>query len=148
MNVRDAVVVEIQGQEALLRVSENAGCGRCETPGGCRSGMLTELFGRRCATYRVAAVPGVRVGNVVQVSVPDGGVLWAVGLVYGLPLVGLFFGAITAESLAWSAASSALAALSGAMLGFALGLFVSRLRKARKALMVRILDRRETRVLK
>ncbi|MCL2658373.1 MAG: SoxR reducing system RseC family protein [Betaproteobacteria bacterium] len=148
MNVRDAVVVEIHAGEALLRVSENAGCGRCETAGGCRSGMLTELFGQRCSTYRVAAAPGVQVGNVVQVSIPEGGVLWAVGLVYGLPLIGLFVGAITAERLAWSAASSALAALFGAMLGFALGLFVSRLRKARRALTVRILDRCEAEVMK
>ncbi len=140
MSVREALVLEVDGQEALLKVGTESGCGRCESAGGCRSGLLGELFGKRCSTYRVASVPGLAAGATVQVRLPEHGVLLAVACVYGLPLVGVLVAAVLAASLALSDGLAALMAFIGAVAGFAFGLAVSRQRGARRALAIRILD--------
>jgi sigma-E factor negative regulatory protein RseC len=141
MSVREAIVLEVSDGRALLKVGAEAGCGRCDSVGGCRSGVLGELFGKRCTTYRVATVPGLREGSTVQVSLPPHGVLLAAACAYGLPLAGIFAGAGLAESLQWNDALSACAAFAGAAIGFAAGVVVARQRKASRALAIRILDR-------
>ena len=140
MTVREAIVLELRDSEALLKVGAEAGCGRCESVGGCRTGVLGELFGKRCTTYRVPAVPGLHAGSAVEVRLPEHGVLLAAACVYGLPLVGILAGAGLAASLGWSDASAGLAALSGVAIGFVAGLAVSRQRKAALAVSVRILN--------
>lgn len=140
MNVREAVVIGIRGSEALVTLSPQAGCGRCDSPGGCRTGVLAELFGKRCGVYRVPATSGLCVGASVQVRVPEHGVLIAAGCVYGLPLLGMLAAGAVADLRAWGDGAALAAVLLGLVGGFAAGVAISRRRRARLALALEVVE--------
>ncbi len=142
MSVREAVVVRIRGREALVKLGAEAGCGRCDSPGGCRSGLLSELFGKRCSTYRVPALVGLQVGSIVQVRLPEHGVLIAALCVYGMPLAGLLTSTVLADYLAASDVVVVLAAVAGLVVGFVLGLLISLRYKTKLVLAVEIVESR------
>ena len=127
-----AIVIQIEGEHASVRPMETGGCGHCSTEGGCGSGKLTKLF---CSSkprhFKVLNQAGAKVGDEVQVSIPDGALLRGAAKMYVLPLILLLLGGVAGvflsgtEGLAGRDALSAVGAGLGLLLGFALARYSS-----------------------
>ena len=110
-----AVVRSLDGEFAIVEV-EQGGCGRCHEKGGCGGQHLTQMLCTAPKTYRVANPVEAAVGDSVQVGIPAGAVRYSANLAYGVPILGVFSGALLGMQLHGD---------SGAILGGVLGLFVA-----------------------
>lgn len=132
-----AVVERLVRVEAVAAgeawVTAARGCGGCADKGACGH---AELFGAPPpARIKVADSLGVRPGEWVVLGLPEGALLGALALAYGLPLGGFVLGALAGAAFGAGAAIAA-AALG---LGLALGLarFVFAPRRAARPTMLR-----------
>lgn len=123
-----AIVIQVQGEEALVQPLSTGGCGHCDSEGGCGSGTLSKMF---CSNnprhFKVRNDARARVGDEVQVSLPDGALLRGAMKMYVLPLLLLLIGGIAGGSLTDSAALRDAYAVAGALGGMLLGFILARL---------------------
>jgi sigma-E factor negative regulatory protein RseC len=104
-----------------VRAVESASCGVCAGQ-GCSSRRIAELFQRKPRLFQVDCDLSLSPGDRVIVGIADGSVLKSALRVYGLPLVGMLIGALTAQALQPGDG----AALAGLVAGGALGLLLAR----------------------
>lgn len=118
-----AIIIQVDGTEAVVEAAQGGGCGQCASVNGCSSGKLSKMFCARPRRFRVHNGIEARVGDEVQVSLQDGELLRSVSILYMLPLALLMAGGFIGASMATSVASrdgyAALGALLGLVLGFA-----------------------------
>jgi sigma-E factor negative regulatory protein RseC len=123
-----AIVIQVQGEEALVQPLSTGGCGHCDSEGGCGSGTLSKMF---CSNnprhFKVRNDVRAKVGDEVQVSLPDGALLRGAMKMYMLPLLLLLIGGIAGGSLTDSAALRDAYAVAGALAGMLLGFILARL---------------------
>ena len=115
MNVRKAVVLRMEGNHAIVKVTAEGGCGRCSESGGCGSNVLGQLFRGGCRAYAAETSRLHAPGSTVDVSVAPEAPLLAAMLAYGLPLAGLLIGAAIGSSIHGDPGAAA-----GALLGLAM----------------------------
>ncbi len=77
-------VVGFRGNRALVRTVRSEHCASC---GACQLGQ--EAGGQ---VLEVESIPGIRVGSRVKIELEPAEVLRAAGLLYFVPLLGLFMG--------------------------------------------------------
>lgn len=130
-----AIVIRLEGDEALVESIQGGGCGHCDSENGCGSGKMSQLFCREPRYFRALNESGAQVGAVVQITLQEGVLLRSALLMYMLPLVFLICGAMVGTSLASDAANSdvyaAVCGGAGLVLGFALVKGVSLMRPLR-----------------
>lgn len=124
-----AIVIQVEGDEASVQPVGTGGCGHCSSEGGCGSGTLTKLF---CSSkprhFKVSNKARARVGDEVQVTIPDGALLRGAMKMYVLPLMLLLIGGIAGAGLAGDASPGRDAyAVTGAVIGLVLGFVLARL---------------------
>jgi sigma-E factor negative regulatory protein RseC len=90
------------GDYAIIRMDE-AGCGRCNEPGGCGGNPLGKVFCSVPRTFRVLNPGNSAIGSRVTVVIAEGSVRRSAILAYGIPLLALFLGAIGGSALAGEA---------------------------------------------
>lgn len=126
-----AIVIRVDGKEASVQPLEGGGCGHCSSEGGCGSGTLSKLF---CSSeprhFKVRNEAGARVGDEVQVTLPDGMLLRGAVKMYVLPLFLLLIGGIAGSGLAGQGASRDAYAVAGAVAGLLLGFILARFSRA------------------
>ncbi len=124
-----AVIIRLQGKDALVESTQGGGCGNCDSENGCSSGKLSQLFCSKPRRFLVRNDTNAPVGTLVEVAVPDGVLLYSALLMYLLPLVFLIVGAMAAVHWADDASSSdaysAIGGLIGLILGFLLVRFIT-----------------------
>ena len=117
-----AVVLDSQGERALVEVQRASACGGCAERAGCGTGAVARYFGRRTARVRVGNPIGARSGDAVVVGYDERALLRAAVLLYLLPIAALAVGAVALAVLGgtegWGVA--------GAVAGLAAGLALSR----------------------
>ncbi|GHU32918.1 hypothetical protein AGMMS50256_23860 [Betaproteobacteria bacterium] len=86
-------VSALDGDHALVRIT-GEGCGRCHEPGGCGGGHLTQAFCSSPKIYRVLNSREAKPGEEVVVIIRDRTLFRSAIAGYGLPLFGLFLGAV------------------------------------------------------
>ncbi len=127
MNEIEATVVRIEGEYAWVRAAgSGSACGACAQQGSCSSAGIENLPDAGSKTRQqllrlintIHAVPG----DSVVIRAPDGMVLRAVWLAYGIPLLLGLGGAMVAAAV-WS---GGLASLAGLFAGLASGFFLVR----------------------
>lgn len=123
-----AIVIQVQGEEASVQPLGKGGCGHCSSEGGCGSGTLSKLF---CSSeprqFLVRNAARAKVGDEVQVSLPDGVLLRGAVKMYVLPMLLLLVGAIVGVAWASEAASRDAYAVAGAVIGLLVGFMLARL---------------------
>jgi sigma-E factor negative regulatory protein RseC len=128
-----AIIVQVEGQYALVQASQANGCEQCSGK-GCGAGKLSQLFCSKPRLFQVDNPINAGVGDDVVISVAEGAILRGIGLVYLLPLLLLATGAMLGS--AWVGQSpeqdgyAAAGAVSGLAAGFIIAKWVS-LRVAR-----------------
>lgn len=108
----EGTIVSLDGDYAVVRMDE-AGCGRCNEPGGCGGKNIGKMFCSTPRTFRVRNPGHVALGERVRVAIAEGAVRRTALLAYGLPLLALFVCALGGKMLADEP---------GAMLGALVGL--------------------------
>jgi sigma-E factor negative regulatory protein RseC len=125
-----AIVIHVQGHEALVEAKGGGGCGHCDSEKGCGSGKLSKLFCTKPRQFTVLNEANARVGEEVQITLPDGLLLRSSMLMYVLPLFLLMSGGMLGALLSTDEVTkdgyAALGALIGLVSGFALARWVSR----------------------
>jgi sigma-E factor negative regulatory protein RseC len=123
-----AIVIQTHGEDASIQPIGTGGCGHCDSEGGCGSGTLSKLF---CSSkprhFKVRNEAGAKVGDEVQVSIPDGMLLRGALKMYVLPLILLLVGAGAGVGLAGGVAMRDAYAVAGATIGVLLGFILARL---------------------
>lgn len=128
-----AIVVRLEGEEAIVEAVQSGGCGACGG-GGCSSSAMSQMFCVKPRQFRARNGIGARPGEEVQVAVAEGALLRSALILYALPIALLFGGAMAGSSLAGSPASDAGAAagaVAGLAAGFALARFIISRRRTR-----------------
>ena len=116
-----AVVVSVQGEQAEISPARGGGCGHCDSTNGCGSGKLSQLFcSGQTRKFVVHNQAGAKVGDEVDVTLPEGVLLRSSWRVYGLPLLLLLCGGLIGSAIAGETASRDGFALIGSVLGFLL----------------------------
>ena len=114
-------VIELAGSEAVIELPERtAGCGRCNQPGGCQSGLLGVQVGTR--RFRVRNTAEVRMGEQVSIEIADGSVWRAARAAYLAPVLLSLFGAAGGQTLFGGDG----AAVAGMLVGLAFGMVALR----------------------
>lgn len=127
-----ARVVQIDGQYALVQVSQSNGCEQCNGK-GCGSGKLSQLFCSKPRQFRVDNSIDASIGDEVIVSVADGAVMRGIGLAYLLPLALLVLGVVLGSSCATQVEQRDIYAAVGAGIGLIGGFAMSRWIVSRQA---------------
>ncbi|HLP97318.1 MAG TPA: SoxR reducing system RseC family protein [Sideroxyarcus sp.] len=121
-----AIVIQVQGDEASVQALSN-GCGQCNGAGGCGSGTLSKLFcGSQPRHFNVHNEVHAKVGDEVQVSLPDGVLLRSAVRMYVLPLALLMAGGALGVTVAGETALRDAYAVVGAVLGLLSGFGLAR----------------------
>jgi sigma-E factor negative regulatory protein RseC len=122
-----AIVMHVEGDEALVQPLSTGGCGHCDSEGGCGSGALSKLFcSNKPRNFKVGNLALAKVGDEVQVSIPDGALLRGALKMYVLPLMLLLAGGIAGVGLAGETAVRDGYAVAGAVIGLLLGFILAR----------------------
>lgn len=117
-----ALVRRVEGDEAVVElVRTPGGCGRCDEPGGCRSGILARPMAAGCREFRLANAIGARAGDEVVVEIRDGSAGRGALIAYGAPVAGLVLGAAGGVA-ALAGIHPDLAGAAGALAGLAVAL--------------------------
>ena len=122
-----AIVIQLEGDGAIVEARPSGGCGHCDNQKGCGSSKLSQLFCTEPRRFRVHNGINARIGEEVQVSVADGVLLRSALTMYFLPLLLLLAGGMLGARWTADTASSDLYAAVGAALGLAAGFLLIRL---------------------
>jgi sigma-E factor negative regulatory protein RseC len=118
--VETATVLEIRGDEAVVRCHRQAACERCAEGRGCGGGIMARLLGERLDGVRVpTGGMSLKPGDDVAIGLEERGLVLASLAVYFVPLAGALAGAAAVSSLIGGGDPAALV---GAGAGFAAGL--------------------------
>jgi len=125
-----AKVVECEGDMARVEVTRSAMCDGCSESGSCVSSLET---GKKALAF-VKNPLGAKVGDLVELSIKEGVVLWGTVTLYLIPvlfLLAFIVGALLLNNLlGWGKGENAVAALAGG-LGLVLSFPVVRLLSTR-----------------
>ncbi|MFA6015509.1 MAG: SoxR reducing system RseC family protein [Gallionellaceae bacterium] len=125
-----AIVVKIHGNEAFVESKGGAGCGNCDSEKGCGSSKLTQLFCSKPRQFKVLNEVNAKVGDEVQITLPQGVLLRSAILMYGIPLSMLLSGGMLGAHWAADPASrdgyAAIGSLVGLVGGFILAKWMAK----------------------
>ena len=114
----EGVVKELKGERARVTTQRGAACADCGTRHACKA-----LGGSDEAEITALNRAEAKVGDVVELVLPEKALLWASVMVYLLPVVGLLIGAILGNAYHRELGLGADgAAALGALCGLAVGL--------------------------
>lgn len=121
-----AIVVRLDGADAIVESRPGGGCGHCDNEKGCGTGKLSQLFCTTPRHFRVRNDIDAHVGEEVQVSVGDGVLLRSALIMYFLPLLLAIGGGMLGMRWAADAAGEDAYAAIGAVCGLAAGFLLIR----------------------
>jgi sigma-E factor negative regulatory protein RseC len=118
MLTEEGVVKELKGERARVTTQRGAACADCGTRHACKA-----LGGSDEAEITALNRAEARVGDVVELVLPEKALLWASVMVYLLPIVCLLIGAVLGNAYHREMGLSADGASAiGALCGLAVGL--------------------------
>lgn len=125
-----AIIIHVQGNQALVEAKGGIGCGNCDSEKGCTSGKLSQLFCSKPRQFTVLNETKAGVGDEVQITLPDGVLLRSSMLMYVVPLSlllsGGMLGAHWASDTATRDGYAAIGALCGLVGGFVLAKWMAK----------------------
>ena len=118
-----AVILSLQSEPsqtqttATLEIERKTACGLCGQTRGCGNSIWGKFFGHQTTAFKAQNRINAKVGDSVIVGINEKALLKSALLLYILPLVTLFFGAILASQLGKTDGSTMLGAAIGLVLG-------------------------------
>lgn len=115
-----AEVTRVDRDLAWVRCRAQRDCVRCAEGRGCGGGLLGKLLGDRLHLVQVTHAGDIQPGDCVRIGLPESVLLRATLAVYGMPLAGLFAGAVLAT---WAGGGNEAVVILGGASGMAAGIF-------------------------
>ena len=118
-----AVILSLQSEPsqtqttATLEIERKTACGLCGQTRGCGNSIWGRLFGHQTTAFKAQNRINAKVGDSVIVGINEKALLKSAWLLYILPLVTLFIGAILASQLRQTDGITILGAAIGLVLG-------------------------------
>lgn len=118
-----AVILSLQSEPsqtqttATLEIERKTACGLCGQTRGCGNSIWGRLFGHQTTAFKAQNRINAKVGDSVIVGINEKALLKSALLLYILPLVTLFIGAILASQLRQTDGITILGAAIGLVLG-------------------------------
>jgi sigma-E factor negative regulatory protein RseC len=108
----NAVVVALEDNAAWVETRRKAACDSCGVNKGCGTAVISKVFGNRRSRMRVLTRDmTLRVGDEVVIGLQEHALLRGSMIVYGVPLLSMFVGALLADYCTrrwWGIASDGL----------------------------------------
>lgn len=117
-----AIVVGLDGDQAMLEIVRNKPCGLCGQTRGCGISIWGRLLGHRNNVFRAHNQINASTGDTVVVGVDEKAFLNSSMVVYGVPLMLLLTGAALGGALLPATLNADFRAVVGAAIGLSLGL--------------------------
>lgn len=118
-----ALVVALEGEQALLEIVRDQPCGLCGQSRGCGGALWSRLLRRRDRVFRAENRLNAQVGDLVVVGMDESAVLRGATLAYGMPLMLLLAGAMLGSAAFFPVMPQDAAAALGGVAGLSGGLF-------------------------
>jgi sigma-E factor negative regulatory protein RseC len=122
-----AMIVQLQGRNALVEAKGGGGCGNCDSENGCGSNKLSKAFCSKPRQFIVRNEAEAEVGEEVQVTLQNGALLRGAVLMYVLPVSLLLSGAMLGAHWAGADLNRDLYAAIGAMTGLVVGFLLAKI---------------------
>lgn len=126
MAIERALVLEVNGDQALIQTQRKSACQSCQLESSCGQGLISKMSSERSMELWLDNVLGAQAGQTVTISIPDEGLLQASVLMFVIPLLLMVLGA----GLAMQFAGGDLAAITGGVFGLLMGFFIARRKSA------------------
>ncbi len=123
---KSANIVKTQGKIATVTVKQQSACGTCSVYSVCGTSVLSKLFSRKSEFNVVNETDAVE-GDEVLLSVSDTVLIKTSFMMYLLPLMCLFAGAILAEQLFSASPYAEALSILGGISGFVCGIWIFKL---------------------
>jgi len=134
-----AIVVAIEGEQALLQTQRRSACHSCSVKQGCGTSVLAKVVGTRSSQISVDNTLQAQVGDEVLLGIQENALVSGSLLVYALPLVMLLIFAMAAEALAgWLGWQQELFSITAGAVGFIASIYLIRFGLDKTALKQRI----------
>ena len=122
-----AIVIAVEGDEALVQTQRQSACQSCSVKSGCGTSVLSKAIGKRVSQIKVNNTLNVKIGDEVVLGINDNALVQGSLLVYALPLVLLLVFAVAGEFWAQNQnLNSELISIVSGMLGFVIAIFITR----------------------
>lgn len=128
-----AVVIKIEDAVAYVQAERKSSCSGC-SESSCGASVLAGFFGQKAPLYRASNEIGAKVGDQVVVGMNESALFKGTLLLYMLPLLLLFIGAVVGNALAATTEASDSYSVIGAAIGLAAGFLGLKLLSARSGL--------------
>jgi len=115
---QQAKVIKCDDSTVWLEAERESTCSACKLKQGCGTGLLEKHVGKRFSQIAVKRTCDVRLGQTVNVAIPEEALLQGALLMYMLPLFLLFVFSALAQLLHLNEAIEIIAGISGLLLGF------------------------------
>lgn len=122
-------VLAVEGDKAYVTTERASGCQGCHSQSVCGTSVLAQLFSPvNSSPIEVVNSLNAKEGDEVMLSMDQSGLIHHSFMAYGLPLLGLFIGALSLEWLAnlMAGLNTEIGSILGAGLGLACGWWVTR----------------------
>ncbi len=103
---------------ATIEVVRKTACGLCGKTRGCGNAFWGKLFGHKSTSLKAQNGIGAKVGQTVVVGIDEAALMKSAFLLYIVPLVTMFAGAILAMQFVDSDGSAMIGAVVGLVAGF------------------------------
>jgi len=113
-----ATVIRSDDSTIWLQAERQSTCDKCQVKKGCGTGLLSEHVGRRFSTIAVPKQAPVQDGQQMNVSIPEEALLHGAFMMYLLPILFMFAGAITSRFLFAGEFLEIIGGIAGLMIGF------------------------------
>jgi len=115
---QQAVVTRCDDKTIWLKAQRQSTCSSCQIKHGCGTGLLSNHVGRRFSEISVDKTDDVRIGQQVQLAIPEQSLLQGAALMYIVPLFIFFLFAVIAKTLNFNEFFEIFSGLSGLFIGF------------------------------
>ena len=120
---KDARVVSVEGDRAVLSLRRQSACGTCRARKGCGSAALGSVFDRQDSVVALNPLKA-QCGDEVVIGIDDSALVGSAAQMYLLPIVLMIGFAVLSSALLPLAGDAA--AVPGALLGLAAGFILAR----------------------
>lgn len=96
----DAIVIALDGENAIIEVARQSSCGQCAAAKGCGTSVFANWYGKRMNQMRVINPIHAELGEQVIVGMKEDALLKASLIVYMMPLLMMVVFAIVGRWLA------------------------------------------------
>ncbi|NLS12845.1 transcriptional regulator [Vibrio sp. SM6] len=85
------------GFDVEVSCQQQTSCQSCASNHSCGTGIVTKAIGNKTHQWRLHTKNPLKVGQIVEIGLPEGPLLQSALLVYLLPLLGLLIGALLGQ---------------------------------------------------